>query len=252
MDLPQLPARPECRACELHAGCTSVGTPTVPFCSPWPRRPDAPVVIMLGQNPGLREDQAGLPFVGPSGRLVRQVYVSPSMAARGYFYLSNTARCFTPTESPPRQRHYNACFPYTVADLKEILRCHLNSWRSSGTSPAASPSSPASPSSGSPPGVAPLRAALVCLGAPAVFTAWRCLTGKGRQLKAAFDANGHPVTLEGGQVLNLFATFHPAAVLRDQPRIYAVADHLALLADFLDGTMVSPSKPQLCGLFAPR
>lgn len=226
-----------------------MGVPSAFLEGTVPPSSGVPAVILLGQNPGLIEDIQNLPCVGPSGQMIRNVYAPPSLKSLATFYLFNTARCFTPLESPPKQRHYNACFSHTLSDIREVISCHTSSSLSPTSSAlAVSSSSPSSSSS-------PLRIAVLCLGAPASFTFLKAATGKGKSLTEAFKLQGHkyeiPSTL-GPASIDFFSTFHPNAVNRKPALIHAVKDHIQLLHDWITGLIVSPSSPNLVECRPPR
>jgi len=249
MQLPQFPSRPTCTACELHSlGVRSVGVPSTWVEGTLTPGPNTPAVIMLGQNPGLQEDYANTPFIGRSGKLVRSVYIAESMRSLASFYLFNTARCYTPPEAPPRNKHYNACIPHSITDLKEVIRCHSPSpsCLDSSSSPA-SHSSPRLPSSRFGNGY---RVAVLALGAPAASTLLKTLRGKAASQSEAMKLQGHVFTVDK-QEIAFFATYHPAFILRKPPVIHAVKDHIQLVNDWLLGTICSPSKPILLSARPP-
>lgn len=76
----------------------------MPFSGP----PDARVAV-LGEAPGEKEDEAGEPFVGPSGQLLRKYLrlVGFDPAELAYF---NTVSCY-PARTPTRE---------------EVAACHTN------------------------------------------------------------------------------------------------------------------------------
>lgn len=245
MDLLQFPSRPDCKACELHAlDARSVGVPSSWVQGTLPTGPNTTAVIMLGQNPGLQEDLSNQPFVGPSGQLVRSAYIPPSIRTLASFYLFNTARCYTHPSTPPKNRHYNACMPHSLVDLKEVHRCH--STPSTTTTmvqgypfPLVSCASSSSASSN-------CRIAVMALGAPAASTLLKTLQGKGLSLSEALKIQGHEFQVPNTDIsIHFFVTYHPAFILRKPPAIHAVKDHIALLASWLEGTISTPSKPHI-------
>lgn len=74
----------ECRACPLWEKATQ----TV-FGS----GPGHAEVMLIGEQPGLYEDQEGLPFVGPAGRILDRALASAGLD-RGALYLTNTVKHF--------------------------------------------------------------------------------------------------------------------------------------------------------------
>lgn len=73
-----------CRACPLWEKATQ----TV-FGS----GPGHAEVMLIGEQPGLYEDQEGLPFVGPAGRILDRALASAGLD-RGSLYLTNTVKHF--------------------------------------------------------------------------------------------------------------------------------------------------------------
>lgn len=225
VSLPLLPSRPSCSACELREGVGEgghVGVPTV-----WDNRSLEPgeevdCVVFLGQNPGYHENRRNEPFVGPSGAIVRGSY-SPRLLRLASVYYSNTARCYTPSEQPPKSKQYSACVTHTVGDMIEIAGVHRRGIR-----------------------------CVVCLGLPATTTLRKVLgVKKSTGLSEAFKDQGRSVRV-GKEDWLLFSAFHPAAVMRKRNLIYAVEDHLALVERVLTGESPMPSVPEVVEVRRPR
>jgi len=107
----------ECRACDLHAGATQavIGEGSR----------DAEVML-VGEQPGDREDLAGLPFVGPAGRILDQglerAGISPDDA-----YITNVVKHFRYKARGKRRIHQKpdrwqvgACLPWLRAELAVV------------------------------------------------------------------------------------------------------------------------------------
>ncbi len=72
-----------CTACELRAECIApVG---------WYGNPDSPLVI-VGEGPGMVEDQHGCPLIGPSGQLLNKALASLGVT-RDRVLTTNTIKC---------------------------------------------------------------------------------------------------------------------------------------------------------------
>src|SRR5262245_13389247 len=71
-----------------------------------------PSVMVLGMNPGGREDAEGRPFVGPSGGLLKEAL---NQAGVRRAYLTNAAKCFTPDLD---MSHARACAPYLEEEIE--------------------------------------------------------------------------------------------------------------------------------------
>jgi DNA polymerase len=79
--------------------------------------------MLIGEAPGWNEDQQGLPFVGPAGRLLRDAVgdagIDPSI-----IYLTNTVKHFRfelrgkrRIHQTPGPAHITACRPWLVAEF---------------------------------------------------------------------------------------------------------------------------------------
>ena len=173
-----------CRACELWR----LGTQTV-F-----GEGSAPAEVMLvGEQPGDREDREGHPFVGPAGALLDRALAEAGVG-RDAAYVTNVVKHFRWERHGKRRLHVKpdpvhvaACRPWLQAEV-DVVRPRL----------------------------------LVLMGATAaqalLGTSFRVLRERGRFLPSPF----------GG--VTAMATVHPSAVLRapdDQSRRRAYADFVA-------------------------
>ncbi|MGE0756487.1 MAG: UdgX family uracil-DNA binding protein [Pirellulaceae bacterium] len=162
-------AASSCRGCELYESATQ----TV-FGAGSPRAR----VMLIGEQPGDREDVAGEPFVGPAGQLLREILAECSITARDC-YMTNAVKHFRwqpqsrgkrRLHAKPVVRHIRACRPWLEAEI-EAVNPEL----------------------------------VVCLGATAgqscFGSGFRLLDVRGRVLEGPW---GHPT----------LCTYHPSAVLR--------------------------------------
>lgn len=218
LPLPQFPPL-TCTRCPLHSTATHVGIPTHLHHSCLPPSPTTPAVLIVGQNPGYLEDRLGIPFIGPTGNLLHTVYIAgislPSLAT---IYLTNAARCTSISDPPART--FSACSPHLLPDILSIAR-------------TCAP---------------PLH--ILCLGAPATRSVY-ALFSLSRNLKSAFNSQAVPQDVEGSPVL-LYATYHPAAILRSHNLIHAVSGHLQILLDHLTGHAPTPTTPTVVPPRSPR
>lgn len=114
-----------CEACDLHAQCTG----PVPFHGPTPAQ-----VAVIGEAPGEQEDNAGRPFVGPAGQMIRKHLAEVGIDPDGVFWC-NTASCFP--HGTPHRSHVDACRPNLMAQLElaearwilVLGKTALNGWR---------------------------------------------------------------------------------------------------------------------------
>lgn len=174
-DLNQLAAAAQsCRGCELHEQATQAVFGDGP--------PDARVVI-IGEQPGDKEDRAGEPFVGPAGQLLDRALEQAGID-RESVYVTNAVKHFkfTPAERGKRRIHQKpsrtevvACQPWLQAELGVIA-----------------------------------PELVICLGATAAQSllgpAFRVTKRRGERITAEVGEPPHETTV--------VATVHPSSVLR--------------------------------------
>jgi DNA polymerase len=176
----------ECRACDLWEGATQavIGE----------GKRDASVML-VGEQPGDREDLEGHPFVGPAGGVLdkglERAGIDPNDA-----YITNVVKHFRykargkrRIHSKPDRWQVSACLPWLQAELAVVK-----------------------------------PAALVCLGA----TAGQALLGS--QIRVGRD-RGRPLDSDLAELVTL--TTHPSAILRaeDDERDAAMDQFVADLAN---------------------
>lgn len=70
--------------------------------------PEADTVI-IGQNPGATEDEKGVPFSGPAGRLLDQIIEMCGFNPNQDFFFTNVVMCHTQNNIEPTRVHINNC-----------------------------------------------------------------------------------------------------------------------------------------------
>jgi DNA polymerase len=178
-----------CRACPLWR----TGAQTV-----FGEGAKASDVMLVGEQPGDKEDQAGRPFVGPAGRLLDEALAEAGID-RSRAYVTNVVKHFKWQARGKRRIHAKpswtemmACKPWLEAELDAVK-----------------------------PDV------LVCMGA----TASQALLGK--QFRVTKE-RGRP--LESDLAPHVLATIHPSAVLRADDRdaeFASLVDDLKVVASLL-------------------
>jgi uracil-DNA glycosylase family protein len=181
-----------CRGCDLFRDATQ----TV-----FGEGPESARVLMVGEQPGDREDIEGAPFVGPAGRLLDRA-LDEAGIDRGQVYVTNAVKHFkfTVDERGKRRIHRKpsrtevvACRPWLVAELTTV-RPEL----------------------------------VVCLGATAAQSllggSFRLTRHRGEVLDLPDEQNGQ----SGLPDTAVLATVHPSAVIRAPDRKTA---YQAFLAD---------------------
>jgi DNA polymerase len=158
-----------CTACELHR----LGTQTV-----FGEGPARARVMLLGEQPGDREDVEGHPFVGPAGRLL-DASLEDAGIERDDVYVTNVVKHFRwdgtrgkrRLHRKPAMAHIVACRPWLDAELA-VVRPEI----------------------------------LVCLGA----TAAQAIAGRAFKVT---ERRGELVDVDGIDPL-VAATVHPSSILR--------------------------------------
>jgi uracil-DNA glycosylase len=107
----------DCRGCPLWKS----GTQTV-----FGEGPNRARVVMVGEQPGDREDLAGRPFVGPAGKLLDQALVAAGID-RNDVYVTNAVKHFKwepvgkrRLHKKPNAREIAACRPWLDAELEAL------------------------------------------------------------------------------------------------------------------------------------
>jgi uracil-DNA glycosylase len=193
---PLVPARPtlarlreaaaRCTACELYL----LGTQTVFGEGPAKAR-----VMMVGEQPGDREDIEGHPFVGPAGKLLDRSLTEAGIT-RDDVYVTNVVKHFRwegtrgkrRIHRKPSMAHITACRPWLEAELAVVK-----------------------------------PKVLVCLGA----TAAQAIVGKSFKVT---EHRGELMEVPGIDAL-VTATVHPSSVLRARDDETRKSEMKALVRD---------------------
>jgi uracil-DNA glycosylase family protein len=106
-----------CTGCELHGPATQTVFGLGPS-SAW--------LVLIGEQPGDREDLAGEPFVGPAGRLLDRALEQAGIA-RDETYVTNAVKHFRFEQRGKRRihktpgvTHIRACRPWLDAELRVV------------------------------------------------------------------------------------------------------------------------------------
>src|SRR5579883_45308 len=116
--LPQLwDAAQECRGCDLYRHATQAVLG---------EGPTAARIVMVGEQPGDKEDLAGHPFVGPAGALLSRA-LDEAGIDRADVYITNAVKHFKFEERGKRRIHKKpsdteiiACKPWLEAELAQV------------------------------------------------------------------------------------------------------------------------------------
>jgi uracil-DNA glycosylase len=179
----------ECRGCELHEDATQavMGEGSV-----------GAELMLLGEQPGDKEDREGAPFVGPAGRILDEALAEAGIEP-GTVFKTNVVKHFRFSGTRGKQRihkspsrvHVTACGPWLLAEL-DVVR---------------------------PQGVVLLGGTA---GKAIYGSTFRVGTSRGRlrDWPDSFESRHPPAWV--------LATTHPSAVLRSRER---ARDHEALVSD---------------------
>jgi uracil-DNA glycosylase len=76
-------------------------------------------VMLVGQNPGQKEDETGRPFVGRSGIYLNKV-LQKNHLERESFFITSIVKHASPGNRPPKPDEIKACLPYLEEQIKLI------------------------------------------------------------------------------------------------------------------------------------
>lgn len=173
-----------CQGCDLYEKATQ----TVFGEGPRDAR-----VILLGEQPGDREDREGHPFVGPAGRLLDRA-LTEAKIPREEVYITNAVKHFRWIQRGKRRLHQKpavrqitACKPWLEAEL-EVIQPKV----------------------------------LVCLGATAAQSVLGRVVSIGRERGKFFVGEPGPV---------VFVTVHPSSIFRRREEAERQEEYRHFLAD---------------------
>jgi uracil-DNA glycosylase len=107
----------DCRGCDLYRDATQ---------AVFGEGPERARVVMVGEQPGDKEDRAGRPFVGPAGGLLDEA-IEEAGLIRDDVYITNVVKHFRfvlrgkkRIHKKPGAEHIRACAPWLEAELARI------------------------------------------------------------------------------------------------------------------------------------
>jgi uracil-DNA glycosylase family 4 len=146
--------------------------------------PETAKIMLIGMGPGREEDKTGRPFVGRAGQLLNQ-FLELAGIERQEVYITNVVKCFLP-KNIVKPEYMKACSPYLDRQI-EIIGPRV----------------------------------IVGLGnIPLTYLGEKY----GKTLTPITKHHGEEVVIKNllGE-MHIFATFHPAAILRN-PRLREIAE----------------------------
>jgi len=100
----------DCNKCALRAHSR---TPVPPVGS-WSSK-----IMVVGRNPGAREDEQGEPFVGRSGQLLND-WLAAAGLTRAEIFITNLAKCHSISNTPPSPEMYDACIRFLIEEIQIV------------------------------------------------------------------------------------------------------------------------------------
>lgn len=81
-------------------------------------------IVLVGEAPGPDEDEAGVPFIGRAGQVLREALVEAGINHQD-IYITNAIKCFPGRDrnnkiKAPEPHQLHACDPYLKAQIKQI------------------------------------------------------------------------------------------------------------------------------------
>lgn len=68
------------------------------------------LMMLIGEGPGKQEDEQGLPFVGPAGKLL-DLLLEALMIKNDEYYIANIVKCRPPNNRVPLDEEAEKCLP---------------------------------------------------------------------------------------------------------------------------------------------
>jgi DNA polymerase len=100
----------ECKKCILRSTCKQVV----------PGDGSAQAEIMfIGEGPGQKEDELGVPFVGAAGKFLDEMLGAINLK-RGEVYIANVVKCRPPANRDPLPEESEACWPWLEKQIETI------------------------------------------------------------------------------------------------------------------------------------
>ena len=97
-----------CKKCELHQSRNSVVVGK--------GNSNKPLIMLIGEAPGKTEDEQGVPFIGPSGALIREIIANFGIADE-QIYFTNAVRC---KPDNLKSNQINCCNLYLKAEIQIV------------------------------------------------------------------------------------------------------------------------------------
>jgi uracil-DNA glycosylase len=99
-----------CSKCALRAGCNQV--------VPGDGSAEAKIMF-IGEGPGKKEDELGVPFVGAAGKFLDEMLAAIKLK-REDVYIANTVKCRPPQNRDPLPEEKELCWSWLLEQIKII------------------------------------------------------------------------------------------------------------------------------------
>jgi DNA polymerase len=76
-------------------------------------------IMFVGEAPGGREDELGLPFVGPAGKFLDELLASIGLS-RSAVYIANVVKCRPPGNRDPEPHEIDACADFLNQQIATV------------------------------------------------------------------------------------------------------------------------------------
>ena len=76
-------------------------------------------IMFIGEAPGAREDEHGVPFVGPAGQFLDELLAGIGLS-RDAVYIANVVKCRPPANRDPEPSEIEACAPYLDQQIATV------------------------------------------------------------------------------------------------------------------------------------
>lgn len=104
---------PNCEECPFHTEAE-----TVCLMGDGKRKSD---IVIVGEAPGVAEDEEGLPFIGSSGKLLTKMLREHAEIDRKDCYITNVVKCRPPGNATPKRTEIKTCVSsYLIPELEAI------------------------------------------------------------------------------------------------------------------------------------
>jgi len=219
-------------------------------------------VLIVGEAPGRSEDLQGLPFVGKAGRMLREAYIDFfDLPSKVDVFLSNAVRCRPPQNKEPSKTQIKMCQGFLLADIKTLqsLYDEVIILAVGGTAVTTITGGSLKKWLGQQGETSDFKAVLknVVQSQLAVLDIMGLSPPETKQKQKQKQKSRLTEFIAKAQAVaypkpcRVFATYHPAYLLRNPSAGLAVHAHMGLLRDFLDGTLKIELETDLSIQLAP-